>query len=174
MTQRGRGVGETAARFGIKARDISLPPVGGVARLERVPEETCKSGGIPVRRATMTDFRSLRAGDTLQRAVELLLATPQPDFPVVGDAGVVGVLVSRDLLAALQRGGPDAPVGEATRRDSLTLEANEMLDAAESCPTAPVVHRGALVGLLTEDNVGEFLLVLSALGDRRASDSPRG
>lgn len=138
-------------------------------------------GGIPVRRAMMTDFRTLRAGDTLQRAIDLVLAGPQQDFPVVGDAGVEGVLVSRDLMAALQRSGPDAPVGEAMRRDFLTLEANEMLDAAlarvhaaESCPTAPVVHRGALVGLLTEDNVGEFLLIMSALGDRRAAGTPRG
>ena len=136
-------------------------------------------GGIPVRRAMTTDFRTLRADDILQRAVELLLATAQQDFPVVGDAGVEGVVVSRDLLAALRRGGRARKC--AMRRNFLTPEANEMLDAAlarihaaESCPTAPVVHRGALVGLLTEDNVGEFFLVLSALGDRRASDSPRG
>lgn len=132
-------------------------------------------GGIPVSRAMMTDFRTLRPGDSLQRAIELILATPQQDFPVLEDSRVLGILPSRDLMVALQKRGPDALVGDVMRRDFLSLEANEMLDtalarihAAECCMTAPVIHRDALVGLLTADNVSEFLLIVSALGERRA------
>jgi hypothetical protein len=36
------------------------------------------------------------------------------------------------------------------------------------CHTIPVVRRGDLVGLLTMDNVGEFLSVQAALGGRPA------
>ena len=123
----------------------------------------------------MTDFRTLRPGDSLQRAVELILATPQQDFPVVEDARMVGILPSRELMVALQQRGPDTLVQDVMRRDFLSLEANEMLDtalarlhAAECCLTAPVMHRDAMVGLLTAENVSEFMLIVSALGERRA------
>ena len=126
----------------------------------------------------MTDFRTLRPGDSLQRAVELILATPQQDFPVLEDSQVLGILLSRDLMVALQQRGPDALVRDVMRRDFLSLEANEMLDAAlarihaaECCVTAPVIHDDALVGLLTADNVSEFLLIVSALGERRAGNA---
>lgn len=132
-------------------------------------------GGIPVRRAMMTDFRTLRPGDSLQRAIDLILATPQQDFPVVEDSRVLGILPSRELMVALQQRGPDTLVQDVMRRDFLSLEANEMLDAAlarmhadECCLTAPVIHGDALVGLLTAENVNEFLLIVSALGERRA------
>ena len=135
-------------------------------------------GGVPVRRAMMTDFRTLRPGDSLQRAIDLILATPQQDCPVVEDARVIGILPSRELLVALQQRGPETLVGDIMRRDFLTLEANEMLDAAlarmsaaECCLTAPVIHRHALVGLLTAENVSEFLLIVSALGERRAPNA---
>ena len=37
--------------------------------------------------------------------------------------------------------------------------------------TAPVIHHDALVGLLTADNVSEFLLIVLALGGRRAGNA---
>ncbi len=135
-------------------------------------------GGIPVKRAMMTDFRTLRPGDSLQQAIDLILATPQQDFPVLEGSKVLGILPSRDLLVALQQRGPEALVGEVMRRDFLSLEANEMLDAAltrmhaaECCMTAPVIHGDTLVGLLTAENVSEFLLIVAALGERRATNA---
>ena len=132
-------------------------------------------GGIPISRAMMTQFSTLRPKDSLQRAVELILATPQQDFPVLEDARVVGILTSRDLMIALQQHGPDALVERFMRRDFVSLDANEMLDialsrihTAECCTTAPVIQRDALVGLLTADNVSEFLLIVSALSEHRA------
>ncbi len=135
-------------------------------------------GGIPVSHAMMTNFSKLRPKDSLQRAIELILATPQQDFPVLDDSRVLGILPSRELMVALQQRGPDTLVQDVMRRDFLSLEANEMLDAAlarmhaaECCLTAPVIHGDALVGLLTAENVNEFLLIVSALGERRARNS---
>ena len=135
-------------------------------------------GGIPVRRAMMTDFRTLQPDDSLQRAIELILATSQQDFPVVENSRVVGILPSRELMVSLQRRGPDTLVRDVMRRDFLLLDANEMLDTAfarmhvaECCMTAPVTQRDALVGLLTAENISEFVFIASALGDRRAGSA---
>lgn len=135
-------------------------------------------GGIPVRHAMMTDFRTLQPGDSLQRTIELILATSQQDFPVVENSRVLGILPSRELMVALQQRGPDTLVQDVMRRDFLSLDANEMLDtafarmhAAECCMTAPVTQRDALVGLLTAENISEFVLIASALGDRRAGSA---
>ena len=131
--------------------------------------------GIPVERAMMTEFHTLRPDDSLKCAIDLILATPQQDFPVLENSHVAGILPSRDLLIALQQRGPDTQVSDVMRRDFVLLDTNEMLDAAlarihaaECCMTAPVMRGGALVGLLTSDNVSEFLRIASALGKQRS------
>jgi predicted transcriptional regulator len=60
------------------------------------------------------------------------------------------------------------------RRDFLSVDADDMLDAAltrvqesECCLTAPVMQQEKMVGLLTSENVREFLLIASALDERR-------
>ena len=86
----------------------------------------------------------------------------------------VGILPSRDLMGALQQRGTGAIVGDVMRRDCLSVDANDMLDAAlvqvqtsEYCTTSPVMQRDKLVGLLTAENVREFLLIAAALGEPR-------
>jgi predicted transcriptional regulator len=129
-------------------------------------------GGIPLERAMITDFRTLAPGDSLGRAVELLLRGSQQDFPVVDNDAVVGILTRSDLLAALARQERSAPVADVMRRDFHIAEASDMIDMAlermqaRDCHTMPILRRGALVGLVTMDNVGEFVSVQSAVGGR--------
>jgi Zn-dependent protease/predicted transcriptional regulator len=131
-------------------------------------------GGIPLERAMITDFRTLVPNDSLARAVELLVSGAQQDFPVVDAGAVVGILTRGGLLTALARQEQRAPVGQVMRRDFLVADASDMLDITfqrlqgHECHTIPVVRRGDLVGLLTMDNVGEFLSVQAALGGRPA------
>jgi Zn-dependent protease len=133
-------------------------------------------GNIPLSRAMITDFRTLSPRDPLGRAADLLLAGSQHDFPVTEDNRVVGILTRSDLGAALKQRGAMALVGEAMRRDFLTADAAEMLESASArlqtcnCHTLPVMRGGQLVGLLTMDNLGEFLMIRSALGGRRGGD----
>ena len=131
--------------------------------------------GIPVSRAMVTDFRTLAPTDTLAEAVDLTLAGTQRDFPVVDDGRVVGVLRQTDMLSALAKQGSRVAVGEAMERDFQVVQASEMLDTAFRrlsecrCNTAPVSFQGRLVGIVTMDNIGEFLAIQGALGRTRRS-----
>jgi predicted transcriptional regulator len=92
----------------------------------------------------------------------------------VDDDTVVGVLTRADLLRALARQEQHSPVVHVMRRDFLVADASDMLDItlarlqAHHCRTIPVVRRDKLVGLLTMDNVGEFLSVQTAIGSQLA------
>jgi Zn-dependent protease len=134
--------------------------------------------GIPVTRALITDFRTLAPHEPLQRAVDLLLSTAQKDFPVVdADGRVLGLVLHADLPAALARAGVAAPVTEVMRRDFVSVEGHDMLESAFrrlqacECHTVPVVRDGRIVGLLTMDNVGEFLSLHAVR--TAADDGPR-
>jgi len=124
--------------------------------------------GIPVRRAMLTDFRALAPASTLGDAADLVLAGSQQDFPVVADGRITGMLTRSDLLAALAKGGRDATVGEHMKRECATADVSEMLEAVlarlqgRDCHSMPVTERGALIGLVTMDNVGEFLMIQAA------------
>ena len=126
-------------------------------------------GGIPVSRAMLTDFRTLSPHDSLARAVELVLTGAQQDFPVVGNGHVEGVLTRGDLLTALTQQGQGALVRDVMRHEFQTVDSFEMLEKAFArlqdcdCHTLPVTHNGRLVGLVTMDNVGEFLIIQAAL-----------
>jgi Zn-dependent protease len=124
--------------------------------------------GIPVRRAMLTHFRTLSPSSTLQDAVDLILTGAQQDFPVVAGGRFQGMLTRKDLLRGLEEGGRDAPVVEHMRDACAIAESSQMLEGVlanlngRDCQTIPVLERGELVGLVTLDNVGEFLMVQAA------------
>jgi len=130
--------------------------------------------GIPVSRAMLTDFEVLHPRDPLARAVALTLAGTQVDFPVIDESGgVLGVLRQAELLAGLAGQGPEAPVEGWMCRDIQVVDPHALLDGVfmqvqqSACRTLPVVHRGRLVGLLTPQNLGEFIQIESALAASR-------
>ncbi|KAA0223710.1 site-2 protease family protein [candidate division KSB1 bacterium] len=131
-------------------------------------------GGIPVQAAMIKDFRTLAPADSLERAVDHILAGFQQDFPVVEQGRVVGVLTRNDLLKALSQRGPNGRVEDAMQRQFETADPNEMLETvfarlnASRCHSLPLVRNGQLAGILTMDNVGEFLMVQAALRGARA------
>jgi Zn-dependent protease len=126
-------------------------------------------GGIPVRQLMITDYRVLAPTEPLDRAVELTLATSQKDFPVVSGERVVGILTQGDLLQALDAQGRASPVSEAMQTSFETADVSEMMEPvfrrlhACACRTLPVLADGRLAGLVTMDNVGEFISIRSAL-----------
>ena len=125
--------------------------------------------GISVRQAMMTRFRTLAPDDTLETAVAELLAGADQDFPVVEDASPVGILTRKDLVRALSKFGREAPLGSVELQPCTTIEENAMLDRAfmrmqeSNCSTMAVMRGQQLVGLLTLENVGELMMISSAL-----------
>jgi Zn-dependent protease/CBS domain-containing protein len=120
--------------------------------------------GIPVRAAMITEFRTLDHGNTVRDAANMLLSTHQQDFPVIHSGQVVGLLGRNLLLKALAAEGPDAYVAGVMDRDFLAIEPG--MDLAEVLPMmaragrcAMVMDSNKLLGLLTSDNLSEFLLL---------------
>lgn len=128
--------------------------------------------GIPVQQAMLTDFRTLAPEDSLDHAVEILLAGSQRDFPVVEGSSIRGVLTQDRLFAALAR-RESALVGSIMDPKFQVAEIGEALDAAFrklqecECRVVPVMDQGRLAGLLTAENVGEFLIVQAARSQNR-------
>ena len=142
----------------------------GAAQEARMVQIKSALAGIPVSRAMATEFRTLSVEDTLRDAVELIRAGLQQDFPVLEGEQIMGILTRSDLLAALTRLGQEAKVADVMRREFQVTDSHEMLEVAFSrlqacaCHTLPVTHGERLVGLLTMDNVGEFLRMQAAIG----------
>jgi len=129
--------------------------------------------GRVVKDAMISRFEVLRPQDSLGRAAELLLATHQHDFPVL-DAWdrVAGILPRVRLLEALAREGSAAPVLDVMQRDPVVVAPDTPLDAVlphvQADPARPllVVDGGKLVGMLTLENLSEFIVIAQRLPSR--------
>ena len=120
--------------------------------------------GIPIRAAMITEFHTLDHGCTIRDAANLLLSTSQQDFPIVHGDQVVGLLGRNLLIRSIAAEGPEAYVAGVMDRDFLALQPGA--DLAEVLPVMAQAGRCALVmegsrllGLLTTDNLSEFLLL---------------
>jgi Zn-dependent protease/CBS domain-containing protein len=128
--------------------------------------------GIPVGRAMVREFATLTADDTLRTAAGKVLDGFQHDFPVVADGAVVGILTGDNLLTGLTEAGPAGRVADFMRTDFKTADPYEMVEPAMErlkdgcCPVLPVLDKGALVGLLTPENVSELVMIREAVRGR--------
>jgi Zn-dependent protease len=130
--------------------------------------------GTPVRAAMLTDFKTLNTNNTLGEAMKIVLDGSQHDFPVIWGDRVMGILTRANLLAGLTQHGPEQLVTSVMQREFEAAEPNEMLQGAlarlATSPTRimPVLQDGTLVGLVTQENLGEYLMFQNALHRRRA------
>lgn len=134
--------------------------------------------GAPVGAAMVREFQTLGVGDSLRRAAEVLLATTQQDFPVVHGDEVVGVLSRGQLLRGLAEAGESAYVSEAMTRDVVFAKPSdpleELMTRADGVQRAPilVMEEDRLVGMLTVDNLMEFLTLRQIASARAQRSDP--
>ena len=165
----GRMLAIAMALYGLLASEFMLVFFALFVYLGSAMEFAAATGrsltqGIPVRAAMMTEFHTLEHGKTVRDAATLLLATSQQDFPIVHGDQVVGLLGRNLLLKALATEGQDAYVAGVMDREFLSIEPG--MDLAEVLPLMAQSGRCALVmdgekllGLLTTENLSEFLLL---------------
>ncbi len=141
----------------------------GAAQEASMVQMKSSISGIPVTRAMMTDFQALSPRDTLARVVGLILAGSQHDFPVIQDDRVVGILDRDTFMSALSQRGQSTSVVEVMRREVTEVDSHDMVETAlmrlqeNGSKTLPVMHNGQLVGLITAENITEYLMIRSAL-----------
>ena len=129
-------------------------------------------GGIPVNQAMLTNYETVSPRDSLSRISQLILAGSQHDFPVVDSERVVGVVTRDDFLAALTQNGQNILVSSVMRSNLPEIDSYEMIESAllriqeSGVPVLPVTHAGLLVGIVTSENIAEYLMIRSALKTR--------
>lgn len=135
--------------------------------------------GIPIRAAMQTNFSTLATNQTLGDAVKVILDGSQHDFPVMWGDQVMGILTRSNLLAGLSQYGPEQAVTTVMQREFETAEPNEMLEAllnrlaTSPSRVIPVLQNDHVVGLVTAENVGEYLMIQNALHRRHVEAKAR-
>lgn len=124
---------------------------------------------LTVADAMETQFVSLRADATLEEAVELLLATPQVEFPVLDSARrPLGVLTREGLIAALAQNSRSLAVAQFMQPATLLrgseglAQGLEQLNVSGVSAVTIVDGEGRADGLLTRQNIAEMMMIRQA------------
>jgi len=126
------------------------------------------TAGFPVRAAMITDYRTLHHGDTIRDAGNLLLSTSQHDFPVLHGDAVIGLLTRSALMRAMLTQGPEAYVASQMDREFVRVSPDALLSEAMALVSGPggcalvMDPEGRLLGILTSENLSEFILLRQA------------
>ena len=124
--------------------------------------------GMPISKAMITRFQTVSPSQSLQEVAQLLLDGFQQDFPVVYRQELVGVLTRPSLIKALKEKGDMARVDDVMEEDFQTADPAEMMENVFirlrecQCRSIPILRDGELVGLVTMENLGEFIMVEGA------------
>jgi Zn-dependent protease len=132
-------------------------------------------GGIPISKAMVTEFETVDPDSPLSAAIEHIVSGFQQDFPVVEDHHIVGMLTRSDVISGLTKRGATTSIRDVMQTQFATAKPTEMLEGLlprlESCGchSVPVVSNGDVVGIMTMEDLGEFLMIQSALKTNRTA-----
>ncbi|MBL7924580.1 MAG: site-2 protease family protein [Bacteroidia bacterium] len=142
--------------------------LGAQAELKMVLQQDALKG-IRVKDVMISKYSALHDQDTLKQAAEALLAGDSTDFLVMDQAGQVSGVLTRDhLLKGFAEYPPGHPVADLILKNPLQFETEDDLDSswekmrATDFPLAPVYHQGLLTGVLSRENLTEFIALYLA------------
>jgi len=151
----------------------------GAAQEAALVETKSALESVFVKDAMISDFRTLSPRDELSAAVKLVLGGWQQDFPVVEQGRVVGMLVRSDMVATLANGEVHSIVDETMRRDFPVASPKEPLQSVftrlqeAEATTVPIVESGKLVGVITLENMTEYMMIHAALDNANKKSNSR-
>lgn len=131
--------------------------------------------GLSVSDAMVTKFQTLPRNACLGEAVDVLLQTSQHEFPIVDPDGTLrGIFTRNDLVTSLRISGPETLVTEVMRTDFRSVnpgtpfeDAVQMLQQDGRSVLPVTDEAGRMVGLFTTENIGELLMVRTAIAASR-------
>ena len=125
--------------------------------------------GLRVQDAMITAFTPLRPNNTLDDAVKLLLAGAEQEFAILDGERTAGILTRKRLVESLRDRGRTALIRDVMEQPCGVVEEGALLEDAfeqmqeAECKVLPVERDGRLVGLVTLENLGELLMIATAV-----------
>ena len=112
-------------------------------------------------------FRTINSGASMETAAKMLLEGSQHDFPVVAGEGgeVIGLLTRVDIANGLATEGSDGYIAAHMRRDFKTAHPNLPLEMAidmfnkDDVNPIIVMEDGHMLGMVTQENLSEFIML---------------
>lgn len=126
--------------------------------------------GYKVKDAMMTDITFLHPHDTVQDAVNKLLAGSQQNFIIkYEDDSIAGILTREQLINAVNQEKMDIKISNIMDKEYETLQAdNKLRDVYNNLFSKkeiffPVMENGKVAGILDRENLNEFLMIQAQL-----------
>ncbi len=125
--------------------------------------------GVPASQVMVTDFRVLRPDELLSQVMEHIFHGCQPDFPVVGDEGLEGILTRKEILSSIHEKGLDVQVREVMDRDFLRFPPETSLEdvyrrlVSADRTAAAVIGGGELKGIISLDGISRYFMIRDAM-----------
>ena len=131
-------------------------------------KQTSMIEGYFIENAMLTKITLLNPENTIEQAIELILAGTEKDFVVVDQEKIVGILYQKDIIGHVKFGS--MKVREIMKQNFRTIDKNEALQKffelvnKEGQRFFPVTGvDGVLEGAIDMHNASEFLLIRSQL-----------
>ncbi len=125
--------------------------------------------GYKVKHNLIKEYTPLHPDDSIQKAVDILLSTPEERFVVAEDKQIRGVLTRNDIIEGLMKYDRDMEISLIMNKEVTVFSEDTPLQEAyekmrnKQITMAPVVDRaGCLTGIIDMVNINEFLMVKGA------------
>ncbi len=134
--------------------------------------------GVSVSDVMTRDFRSLSPDTPLGELRKTFLTETHRAFPVVEEDQFLGLITDQELVNGLRNYGEDTPVKEIMNKEVLKLTAGDMLETVlpdlqeREQTVAPVMEGNQIVGLVTNEQTGRFLMLRASQNQSLSPDAP--